>query len=476
LSTRAASKAEQLHPWKGFIGCAGGARWRDRKYTEERKRLQQEERNKMAIRGSDTLHPVSAAVLLAMTNAALGAGFYAPSIGTPGSLGTAGVANPTNTRFADAAWTNPAGMTGMDQQHLIAGAQVALPSIKFKAKSVQNNSVLPDLQGPVIGDNGGNAGVVAPIPSFFYVRPLSERARFGFSTSAPLGGGVDYGSDFVGRYAIRDVSLAGVALTPSFAYRVTDKLSLGAGVSAVYSTMEQRIAIRQGPPDPALDGTVKFENMDDWGFQGILGLTYAFSDRLLLGVVYRSEADVDLEGDVKFKNLLNPELAPLLPSDAKVSWTNPQWLEAGLRYKLDDKIVLFGNVGWQDWSEFSKNVLSFDNGTISESDRNWDDTWHAGAAMAYVLSPKSSVSFGLSYESSPVKDRYRTLDFPVDEMWKLSAAYGWRHSDSLAFSLGATLVFIGDAPLEQTAQRVTVRGDYDNNFVAFLGGLLRYDF
>ena len=206
----------------------------------------------------------------------------------------------------------------------------------------------------------------------------------------------------MGRYAIRDVSLAGVALTPSFAYRVTDKLSLGAGVSAVYSTMEQRIAIRQGPPDPALDGTVKFENMDDWGFQGILGLTYAFSDRLLLGVVYRSEADVDLEGDVKFKNLLNPNLAPLLPSDAKVSWTNPQWLEAGLRYTLNDKVVLFGNLGWQDWSEFSENVLSFDNGTVSELDRNWDDTWHAGVAAAYVLSPKSALSFGLAYESSPV--------------------------------------------------------------------------
>jgi len=423
-----------------------------------------------------TANSVLAAVLLAITNAALGAGFYAPSIGTPGSLGTAGVANPTNTRFADAAWTNPAGMTGMDRQSVLSGLQVALPSLKFKAKSVQNNSVLPGLQGPVQGDNGGNAGQVAPIPSFFYVRPLSERARFGFSTSAPLGGGVDYGSNFVGRYAIRDVSLAGVALTPSFAYRVTDKLSLGAGVSVLYSAMEQRIAIRQGPPDPALDGTVKFENLDDWGFQGILGLTYEFSDHLLLGVVYRSEADVDLEGDVKFKNLRNPELAPLLPSHVKVSWTNPQWLEAGLRYTLNDKIILFGNLGWQDWSEFSKNVLSFENGTVAESDRNWDDTWHAGIAMAYVLSPASYVSAGISYESSPVKDRYRTLDFPVDEMWRLSASYAWKHSDSLAFSLGATLALVGDAPLEQTAQRVTVRGDYDKNIVAFVGGLLRYDF
>ncbi len=76
---------------------------------------------------------------------------------------------------------------------------------------------------------------------------------------------MDYGSDFVGRYAIRDVTLAGVALTPSVAYRVTDKFSIGAGVSAVYTTLDQSIAIRQGAPDPALDARVKFENLDDWG-------------------------------------------------------------------------------------------------------------------------------------------------------------------------------------------------------------------
>ena len=39
--------------------------------------------------------------------------------------------------------------------------------------------------------------------------------------------------------------------------------------------------------DPALDGRVKFENLNDWGVQAVAGLTYAFTDRLLLGLVYR---------------------------------------------------------------------------------------------------------------------------------------------------------------------------------------------
>jgi long-chain fatty acid transport protein len=430
----------------------------------------------MLIRGGETKKTILAASLLVVTNTVLGAGFYSPSVGTPGSLGTAGVANPTNTRGADASWTNPAGMTGIDRQHILSGLQVILPSVKFNAKSVRNNSVLPSFQGPVRGDNGGNAAEIAPVPSFFYVKPLSDRVRFGFSSTAPLGGGVDYGSDFVGRYAIRDVTLAGVALTPSLAYRVTDKLSIGAAVSVVYTTLDQSIAIRQGAPNPALDGRVKFENLDDWGVQAVLGLTYAFSDRLLLGIVYRGEMDTDLEGDVKFEGLRNPRLAALLPNDVKISWTNPQWLEAGLRYRLDDKTQLYFNAGWQEWSKFSENELSFRSDRVVVSDRNWDDTWHAGIAAVRVLSPNSLVSIGLAYESSPVKDEYRTLDFPVDEQWKLSAAYGWKQSDKMSFSLGATLSFVGDAALEQTAQRVTVRGDYDTNFLAIVGGTLRYEF
>ena len=123
-----------------------------------------------------------------------------------------------------------------------------------------------------------------------------------------------------------------------------------------------------------------------------------------------------------------------------------------------------------------KNELGFGNDRVVVSDRNWDDTWHAGVAAVRVLSPKSFVSVGVAYESSPVKDQYRTVDFPVDEQWKLSASYAWKHNDNLAFSLGATLAFIGDAALEQTAQRVTVRGDYDTNMLAILGGTLRYDF
>ena len=72
--------------------------------------------------------------------------------------------------------------------------------------------------------------------------------------------------------------------------------------------------------------TLKIEKATDWGYQPFLGLTYALSDRALLGVVYRAEMDVELEGDVKVRNLN----LPISADSIDIDWDNPQWLEAGL--------------------------------------------------------------------------------------------------------------------------------------------------
>ena len=392
------------------------------------------------------------------------AGFYIAEVGTPTSLGTGGVANPTNTYHADAAWTNPAGMTGLDGDSMVAGLQVVLPKMEFESSVATAG-----------GDDGGNAGKRAVIPSFFYVKRLSERSRFGISVTAPQGGGVDYGDNFAGRYQASKATLAAVSMAPSFAYKLSDRVSIGAGVSFIYTKFEQDIMLNQaalaGPGTP--DGKVKIENATDWGYQPFLGLTVQLTDRALLGLVYRAEADVELEGDLNFRNLIIPQPAA---NDIDIGWDNPQWFEAGLRYQLSDDNHLFLNGGWQDWSVFGeKNELTVD-GRVATLDREWDDTWHAGIAFAHRAGTQPGYSVGFAYDSSPVKNEHRTFDLPVDELYKVSASYFWQAKERLDFSLGSTLYFIGDADIDVTAQGVRSAGKFDQNYVVFVGGTVRYTF
>ena len=408
---------------------------------------------------------LAGAVCLLVAPVVTAAGFYLPEVGTPSSLGTGGVTNPTNTYGADAAWTNPAGMTGLENDQLMAGVQIVFPKATF------NSSI-----ATAGGSDGGNAGVAAPIPSFFYARKISDRLRLGFSVVAPLGGGLDYGDDFVGRYSTISAELAGVALSPSLAWQVNDRLSLGAGVSIVYTSFNQELAINPTliPTGNGGDGKLKIEDATDWGYQPFLGLTYQFSDRALLGVVYRAKMDTDLDGDVKTKNLPG-----VIGADSiDISWDNPQWLQAGLSYKLDDMNTLFLNAGWQEWSKFSKNTLAFSGGLLNPAttvDRNWDNTWHGGIAFKH-LNGDHGTSLGFSYESSPVDDKNRTFDLPMDEIFKGSFAYFWQGKKNLDFALGGTLYLVGDARIDQTSQGVRAKGKFDSNYILFLGGTLRYTF
>lgn len=395
------------------------------------------------------------------TQTALAAGFYLTEVGTPGSLGTAGVANPTNTYGADASWTNPAGMTGLTEDTIVGGLQLILPKIEFDSSVATAG-----------GSDGNNAGNVLAAPSFFYVKRLSDDLRFGFSVAGIQGGGVDYGDDFVGRYSVSMAELGAIGFSPSLGYRINDRLSIGAGVSFIYTRFDEDIMINTLVPG---DGKLQIEEATDWGYQPFLGLTYQLSERAMLGVVYRAEMDVELEGDVKAKNVA----VPILADSIDIDWDNPQWLEAGFRYKLDEKNTLFLNAGWQEWSTFNTNTLEFSGGLVNPSatlDRNFDNTWHAGIAFAHNEGDHGT-SIGFSYDSSPVDDRDRTLDLPFDEIYKLSMAYAWQGDKHLDFAVGGTLYLVGDAKIDQTSIDGTrVVGEFDSNTLLFLGATLRYIF
>jgi long-chain fatty acid transport protein len=409
---------------------------------------------------------VTIAVALLVSQSASAAGFYISEVGTPLSLGTAGAANPTNTFSADSSWTNPAGMTGLDKSEALAGFQVVSPKVEFDSSNASTGN----------GGDGGNAGNTVAIPSFFYVNAVTDRLRLGVSSAGLMGGGVDYGDSFTGRYATTLAELGAVGISPAIGFKVNDRFSVGAGVSIIYTRFDMDVAINQSAVD-ASDGKFKIVKADDWGYQPYVGLTYHLTDRAMLGFVYRAEMDVNLEGDVKIHDWQLPVPKPKANS-IDVDWDNPQTAKLGFRYQLDDKNTLFTSAGWEDWSKFSNNKLALEGGALNPEirlDRKFEDTWNAGIALAHQEGDHAT-SIGVSYESSPVSDSDRTLDLPFEELYKVSFAYGWEGQKDIDFSLGGTVYLVGDASIDQTSQGVRTKGKYDTNYIVFFGGTVRYRF
>jgi hypothetical protein len=57
--------------------------------------------------------------------------------------------------------------------------------------------------------------------------------------------------------------------------------------------------------------------------------------------------------------------------------------------------------------------------------------------------------------------------------WLVELGNGDKHLD---YSLGGTAYLFGDAEIDQTAQGVRAAGEFDTNYLLFLGGAVRYIF
>ncbi len=402
--------------------------------------------------------PSLAVLLLQFSQSVLAGGLYISEVGSPATVGTAGVFNVVNTVEASSAFTNPAGMTGLKDDQMMGGLQLLVPEVRFDSSIATAG-----------GSDGGNAGDTAVIPGFFWVRGLNEQWKFGFSVTAALGGGVDYGDNFVGRYQTTEASLEGLAISPSAGVKLNDKTSIGFGVSATYVTFDLGLAVNR--PLALPDGKVDIEDGDDWGFQPFFGLTHQINDRLLMGFTYRAEFDVDLEGDLEFSN--TGPLLNLLSSkfdEAKVGLDFADAYELGFKYNYRDDLTLFFNVKYETWSDFSSNRVDIQGGAISTTiERNWDDIWGIGFGFARHRGDGRIFTFGVAYAESPVDDKDRTADLPVDEQFKIGL--GWaRETPNRKRSIGFTLIDLGDGKIDQTVQGVRFRGKFDDNYILFLSG------
>lgn len=395
-------------------------------------------------------------------------GIYITQIATPGSVGTAGVSNVVNDIDASSVFTNPAGMTGLTKDEILVGSQLVIPINRFDSSIAEAG-----------GSDGGNAGIVSPIPAFYGVKVLSDKWRVGFSLVAPLGGGLDYGKDFVGRYQATRSVLAGIGITPAVAYKVTDKLSIGVGVSALKTVLDLDIALNQ--PLFFRDGQVNIDKIDDWSAQGHVGITYQLNDSALLGFLYRSKSEIELEGSLSFKNIVIPPLNLTTSSlnKAEVDFDYAQVFQVGLRYDITPTLHLFMDYDYETWSDFSDTRLGVSGegllATVQTFDRDFKDTWHAGVGLAYERG-KDIYACGFSYDSSPVNDSKRTGDLPLDEQVKISLAYGRWQTPNLGLGFGMTYVYLGDGRIDQVAQGVRYRGKFDTNSLFFLSASLDYRF
>ena len=146
--------------------------------------------------------------------------------------------------------------------------------------------------------------IAVPVPVGYYVHPVSDRAVLGIGVFAPFGLKTEWDDpDFSGRFISRVAKLDAIAVNPTIACRVSDRLSIGGGVDVRITSVQLE---RNVPfPNPFTGGlmdvaSVKLESDTavDVGFN--LGVLFKPGGGLSLGAAYRHRVNVDFTGLATF--------------------------------------------------------------------------------------------------------------------------------------------------------------------------------
>lgn len=368
-------------------------------------------------------------------------------------VGFASAADSAATSFY-----NPAGMTRLDGLQVTGGLMGILGNSKFDSDSGTN----------IPGGDGRNSTGNTVVPGgLFGVYQLNEEWAVGASFTAPFVGSLDYGDNWSGRYFIRRFDLTSYRVAPAVAYQVNDWLSLGATAGVIYSEVELKLAV----PTPGADGQVKIKDADDWEVTWGLSAMLDLREGTRLGLVYVSEVDQDdLSGDLDVSLPVPPAG---FSTGLVLGLTFPQGVIASLRQEVGDDLVVFLDVAWADFSEFSTIKLDVSGGPVVDLNAHFRDTVAYGIGSEYRLSPLWTLMAGISYASSPVSNSNRSVALPLDRQvrYGLGVRHQWR--DDVTLALTYEYLDLGDNKLSNTltgglAAPGTVSGDYDPNRVHFI--------
>jgi len=433
--------------------------------------------------------------LLLPANMAYASGFAIIEQSVSG-LGTSFASGAAAAEDASTVYFNPAGMTLIKGQQVVAGTHIIVPSAKFHVTSATSPAVVINPAfGPIPGENDVDGGVTGIVPNLYYVNNPGNGLAFGLGVNAPFGLATDYGKNWIGRYHAVESNVKTININPSIAYQVTDKLSLGAGVSAQYIDVTLSSMINGGlvvaskggaalPNSTANDIFVE-NKADDWSYGYNLGAIYQLRDGSRIGMSYRSKIKQELTGTTKtsvpatIAGTALPALggiptAALFPNqNVNGSIELPASASLSIYHELNNKLALLGDISWTDWSSFDQLTLNFEGAGLAGSTstttvENWNDSWRFSLGAIYQYNDALKLRGGLAFDQTPIPDaEHRTPRIPGEDRTWVSIGAGYKFSESISGDFAYAHLFVpnGDinASLAENPSSGSLVGSTENS-------------
>ena len=338
---------------------------------------------------------------------------------------------------------NPATMARFEGTTFQADVTAIDPGIEFHGSGT-------DAFGrPLTGGYGGDAGNIAAVPAMSVIHKLDNGLAFGAMISAPFGLKTEYDNGWQGRYFARGVRSRDRRPDPGRGARHRSGPLLGRRRPDLLARRRDpvpgdrlRLALLANPairPLPfarpqAADGFAEVQG-DDTGFGWTVGANFSPTDKLSIGLSYRSEIDYELSGSVDWTVPGNvaavfaasPTTSPLFQDGSTTAkLTTPSLTSVDVRYDFTDRFAMmatWAETGWESLREVRIDFANPDPDSVEPFD--WHDTEFMSLGGEFKLNDSFTLRAGVAYDETPTHIETRTPRLPDDDRTWYSVGATW---------------------------------------------------
>ena len=374
---------------------------------------------------------VFVAVLLAQANLGSGAGFLIYEHGAAAMAMAGAFISIANN--PSAIWHNPAGIAFLKGTQFSVGTTLIWPS------STMTLTQWPYAQPSKTWDQKSQVF----FPSTFYItHSVGEKVTLGFGFFSPYGLGSSWPIENQLRYLGYEDDMKTFFFNPTIGIKLTDQLSVGAGVSYIYSTVKFKLVKLIDDLLPytgkTYDAPAELQgNGDSWAFNA--GLLYR-AEKFSFGVNWRSSFNIDYKGDLTLDTSPIPSpFRPLFPTEAggETTFKFPNIFGIGVSVTPTERLLLSLDIHYVLWSRFDKYVVTFDDPRLDEMvmDEKWDDAFTFRLGGQYTISPQFSLRAGVMYDQTPQPVESMDPLLPDADRVAVTAGFGWKLAKNLVLDL-----------------------------------------
>ena len=442
---------------------------------------------------------VLAAAAAGFSTQAFSSGFALIEQGASGQgvayAGAAAVGEDASTVFF-----NPAAMTRLSGQQIVVAGHVIVPKFDFT-----NNGSTTFASTPLTGQNAGG-GETSFVPNLYWAGEFNG-LHVGVGVNVPFGLATDYDDGWVGRYHGLKSEITTINVNPALAWKATDKVSFGIGLSVQYidveltnnidsfaacanldPTLASCAGLVNAPSVASQDSAAKLEG-DDTSFGWNVGFLFDLTPKDRLGIAYRSAIKHNIEGNASFT--LDPGLQPVADGASAATGFNilqntaltagaelPQTFSISYVRDINQKWSFLADYTWTGWNALDTVEVVLAGGAPGNDptlELTFNNTNRVSAGAHYKPGNNWIFRGGLAWDEAPVRsDETRTVRIPDNDRTWLSLGFGYMPSKSWSLDVGYSHLFVSDTNINNitsTSSGATIIGTYDASVDILSAGL-----